>query len=88
MKLWKLWFTFAGMGVELLDLVTRCLKQAKRPVVFLHARGWSLWSVISLIAKLKFLVDVYNVSECGRFLSYIHAFVKNPTLAKFLFVGK
>lgn len=88
MKLWKRWFTFAGMGVELLDLVTRYLKQARWPVVFLHARDWSLWSVISLVAKLKFLVDVYIASECGRCLSYIHAFAKNLTLAKFLFVGK
>lgn len=88
MKLWKLWFTFAETGAEQLGLVTRCLKQARRHVVSQHARGWRLWSVISQVAKLEFLVDVSIASECGSFLSFIHAFVMNLTIAKFLFVGK
>ena len=68
--------------------MTKYLKQAKLPVVFLPANRLKPWSAISQVVKLVFLVAVYTASACGSFLSCTLVCVMSLIHAKSRFVGK
>jgi hypothetical protein len=88
MKQWRLSFTYAGTGVGQLDLVTKCLKEAKFPATFLLAKDLSPWFVISLIVRLGFPGAVFTANACGSFLNCILACATTQITARSRFVGE
>ncbi|XP_008788170.2 BTB/POZ and TAZ domain-containing protein 3 isoform X2 [Phoenix dactylifera] len=82
LKQWRLFCTYAEMGVGPLVPVTRCSKTTKPHATSQLARGWSCWSAISQAARLVFQVVVHIANGCGSFLSSIPACVMKQTLAR------